>query len=75
MYALDFFNTSPQYSIFQKETNKTTFGGIIFLLFLIGMFILSLAYIYSIMQLMINMKLNFMKLMPLTQYQQFILSK
>ena len=45
MYALDFFNTSPQYSIFQKETNKTTFGGIIFLLFLIGMFILSLAYI------------------------------
>ena len=45
MYALDFFNTSPQYSIFQKETNETTFGGIIFLLFLIGMFILSLAYI------------------------------
>ena len=45
MNSLDFFNYPPQYSIFQKETNKTVFGGVLFLLYLIIMFLISLAYI------------------------------
>ena len=45
MYAIDFFNMPPQYSIFQKETNKTQFGGVLFLIYLIVMFFISLAYI------------------------------
>ena len=45
MKIIDFFNSNPQYSIFQKETNKTNFGGILFILYIITMFIISLAYI------------------------------
>ena len=45
MKIIDFFNSNPQYSIFQKETNKTYFGGILFILYIITMFIISLAYI------------------------------
>ena len=45
MNAIDFFNLPPQYSIFQKETNKTQFGGVLFLIYLIIMFLISLAYI------------------------------
>jgi len=45
MNVLDFLNSSPQYSIFQKEANKTNFGGILFLLYIIIMIIISLAYI------------------------------
>ena len=35
----------PQYSIFQKEKNKTQYGGVLFLIYLIIMFFISLAYI------------------------------
>jgi hypothetical protein len=45
MNAIDFFNLPPQYSIFQKETNKTQFGGVLFLIYLIVMLFISLAYI------------------------------
>ena len=45
MNSLDFFNYPPQYSIFQKETNKTVFCGVLFLLYLIIMFLISLACI------------------------------
>ena len=45
MNSLDFFNYPPQYSIFQKETNKTVFGGVLFLIYLIVMLFISLAYI------------------------------
>jgi len=45
MNLLDFLNSSPQYSIFQKETNKTNFGGILFILYIIIMIFISLAYI------------------------------
>ena len=45
MNILDFLNSSPQYSIFQKEINKTDFGGILFILYIIIMIIISLAYI------------------------------
>ena len=45
MYHLDFFNSPHQYSIFQKETNKTHCGGILFLIYIILMIFISLAYI------------------------------
>ena len=45
MKAIDFLNSSPHYFIFQKESNKTNFGGILFLIFLILMFFISLLYI------------------------------
>ena len=45
MYFLDFFNSPPQYSIFKKEKNKTQFGGILFMIYIIIMLIISLIYI------------------------------
>ena len=38
MNAIDFFKLPPQYSIFQKEKNKTQYGGVLFLIYLIIMF-------------------------------------
>jgi len=45
MDFLDFFSESPKVYIFQKETNKTKFGGFLFIIFIIIMIIISLAYI------------------------------
>ena len=45
MHSFDFFSESPNIFIFQKEYNKTNFGGILFSLFTIIMFLISLAYI------------------------------
>ena len=44
-HKLDFFSNSPNLFIFQNETNKTNFGGVMFLVYIILMFIFSLAYI------------------------------
>ena len=59
MRAFDFLIMPPQFSIFKKETNKTQFGGVLFLIYLIVMFFISLAYILDYAE-MINMKLNFL---------------
>ena len=45
MYYLDFFNTPPQYSIFQKEKNQTQFGGVLFLIYIIVMIFICFIYI------------------------------
>jgi len=45
MNNLDFLNTPPQYYILGKRTNKTKFGGILFLIYLIIMLFISLIYI------------------------------
>ena len=45
MKNLDFFSSSPNFSIFETEVNKTNFGGVFFLIYLIIMFFVSLAYI------------------------------
>ena len=47
MKKLDFLNSSPTYYIFNEETNKTNFGGVLFLIYLIIMFFISLVYIYD----------------------------
>ena len=45
MDYLDFFSESPKVYIFQKEVNKTKFGGFLFIIYIIIMFFISLAYI------------------------------
>ena len=45
MNYLDFFSQPPKMYIFQKNSNKTTFGGVLFLIYMIIMIIISLIYI------------------------------
>ena len=45
MRNIDFFSQSPNIFIFHKESNQTTFGGILFLIYLLIMIIISLIYI------------------------------
>ena len=45
MKHLDFLSDSPKLFLFQKASNKTFFGGVLFLLYIIFMFILCLVYI------------------------------
>jgi hypothetical protein len=47
MRNLDFLNEPPRIYIFQKSANKSTFGGVIFFLFIIYMIFISLIYIYD----------------------------
>ena len=45
MHSFDFLSNSPRIFIFDRETNKTNFGGVLFLLYIIIMVLISLAYI------------------------------
>ena len=45
MHFLDFFSESPKFYIFQRETSKTNFGGVLFLIYIIIMILISLLYI------------------------------
>ena len=45
MHSLDFLSQSPKNFIYQKETNKTNFWGLLFLFYIIIMFFISLAYL------------------------------
>jgi hypothetical protein len=45
MNTLDILSLSPTYYIFQQKTNKTHFGGVLVLIYLIIMFFISLSYI------------------------------
>ena len=45
MNALDFFSEWPRTFIFQKEVNKTNFGGVLFMFYSIIMILISLSYI------------------------------
>ena len=51
MNNLDFLSSSPNIFIFQKQSNKTTFGGVLFLIYIIIMigitFIYIMDYIYN----------------------------
>ena len=47
MRGLDFLSESPRNFIFQKEVNKTNFGGVLFLIYMIIMIIISLSYIFD----------------------------
>ena len=45
MRKIDFLSEYPRFFIFEKEVNKTTLGGILFLLYAIIMIIISISYI------------------------------
>jgi len=45
MYYLDFLSESPKLFIFQKQSNKTNFGGVLFLIYIIIMLLISSTYI------------------------------
>ena len=45
MHFLDFLSESPKLFIFQKESNKTNFGGVLFLIYIIIMLLISSTYI------------------------------
>ena len=45
MRQLDFLSTSPNIYIFREKTNKTIFGGVLFLIYIIIMISISLMYI------------------------------
>ena len=45
MHCFDFLSNSPRIFIFDRETNKTNFGGVLFLIYIIIMVLISLAYI------------------------------
>ena len=47
MRKLDFISASPHLSIFKAISNKTSFGGTLFLIYLIILVILSSFYIYD----------------------------
>ena len=47
MQKLDFLSQPPQIFIFQQNANKTTFGGVIFTLFILFMIFISLIYIFD----------------------------
>ena len=50
MQAIDFLQSPPQYFIFQKKFNKTQYGGILFLIYLVIIFFISLAFILDYAQ-------------------------
>ena len=45
MRKLDFLSTSPNIYIFREKENKTNFGGVLFLIYIIIMLSISLMYI------------------------------
>ena len=47
MRKLDFVSVAPQFTIFKKGANKTNFGGVIFLIYIIILLILALIYLFD----------------------------
>ena len=47
MRKLDFLSNSPKTFIFEKSSNKTTFGGFLTLIYVLLIFIMSFVYIYN----------------------------
>ena len=47
MYKFDFLSSAPRNFIFQKYSNKTNFGGLLSVLYLILFLIISLYYLIS----------------------------
>lgn len=47
MRLLDFLSNSPKNFIFEKDSNKTTFGGVLTILYLIVLFIMAFIFLYN----------------------------
>lgn len=47
MRKLDFVSGAPQFAIFKEGANKTNFGGVIYLIYIIILVLLAIIYIYD----------------------------
>ena len=47
MRALDVLSISPKNFIFEKDANKTTFGGVLTILYLLVLFIMAFIFLYN----------------------------
>ena len=47
MKLLDFLSNSPKNFIFEKDSNKTTFGGVLTIIYLIALLIIAFIFIYN----------------------------
>ena len=47
MKKLDFLSNAPKNFIFEKDSNKTTFGGVLTILYLLVVFIMAFIFIYN----------------------------
>ena len=47
MKKLDFLSNPPKTFIFQKRTNKTTFGGVLTIIYILIILIIAFVYIYN----------------------------
>ena len=47
MRKLDFLSDSPKTFIFQKSSNKTTFGGFLAIIYILIILIIAFVYIYN----------------------------
>ena len=47
MKKLDFLSNSPKTFIFQKNSNKTTFGGFLTIIYILVILIIAFTYIYN----------------------------
>ena len=61
---IDLLSSPPQLYIFQQKTNKTLFGGILFIIYIIIMFIISFIYI-------LNYALNDKYVISYSSYKNF----
>ena len=50
MHSLDFLSGPPKFFIFQKESNKTNFGGVFFFIYIFIVILISIFYVYSCSQ-------------------------
>ena len=47
MHSFDFLSDSPKYFIFQRSTNKTNLGGVLFIIYLLIMLSIIFVYLYD----------------------------
>ena len=45
MHFLDFFSDSPKFFIFEKDNNKTNFGGVLMIIYILAMSLITMYYI------------------------------
>ena len=50
MHGFDFISDSPRTLIFQKSSNKTNFGGFLFLIYLLAILLIFIIYIIDYVQ-------------------------
>jgi len=67
MRLLDFLSNSPKNFIFEKDSNKTTFGGVLTILYLIVLFIMAFIFLY-------NYEINSKYIITYNDYQKKSLS-